>query len=92
VAYTFHEIDMSQSNNCFTDKALIEPVQVIDVVASLPQQQPGHQQQQQAQKHTTIHSGFKDNTSLTTHLNSPSSKNYTSRYMFVPSPQPSLKA
>ncbi|KAF3397420.1 hypothetical protein DPV78_007373 [Talaromyces pinophilus] len=74
---------MSQSNNCFTDKALIEPVQVIDVVASLPQQQPGHQQQQQAQKHTTIHSGFKDNTSLTTHLNSPSSKNYTSRYISI---------
>lgn len=66
---------MSHNNNCFTDKALIESVEVIDVVASPPQQP--------AQKDTLIHSEFKDYTSLTTHIKSPTNKNYTSRYMFV---------
>ena len=67
----------SPSNNCFiVDKPLIEPVVVIDVVAS-------HQPGQQAQNHTSIQSEFKDNATLSTHLNSPSNKNYASRYMCV---------
>lgn len=67
----------SPSNNCFiVDKPLIEPVVVIDVVAS-------HQPGQQAQNHTSIQSEFKDNATLSTHLNSPSNKNYASRYISI---------
>jgi type IV secretory pathway VirB10-like protein len=78
---------MSQSSNCFvTDKALTEPVEVIDVVASPLQQpaSPAQQQQQQQQQQKTKQSEFKDNTSLTTHLSTPNNKNYISRYMSVP--------